>query len=784
MLYLQAGKPTAKEIAAFTDVLAEQGQLVFALSKDTVWRCLTAPKLPPNPEDPAALAFALARMAQMDADEVQQRIRRLWTDERLHPTPSLRSVSYWDPVTELGVHSVIEIGAAGTGHGVKELTSYVERAHDQRLHERLRLARDEGHAVFCLLVGESSVGKTRAMYEAVAACLPDWPLLVPANAEQLQHWITQDAIDPQTVLWLNETQRFLPSTGPALADLLRRARALAVIGSMWPDYWKPLLAPPDTAQGYDEQRAATRTLIDLHRPLIPVVENFNEEQRSELRKFSCTDGRLAAALKAGAKDGRITQHLTGGPDLISRYEQGHYSPLEHAVITAALDARRLGHKSAIPAVLLAEAAEAYLETHQCIVDEPNWIASVLRTLCGHPHQVHGALTPITEARIADGLGPADGYHPADYLDQHARRTRGTRVPPEPFWSSLTRHARTPEDLVELGHSARYRGRWRIAADLYQHAADLGDSGGLRLIGLIDRKMSEGASFIEGDARESSTSPAMRAEETHGAPDLLLREANTEAVPKEPNSISTNNPEPHLTLECPEGEFLNGLQNACSGELKHAVTESVKAQISAVKGEMATGLEGLTLSPVDHSESSESGSGQLGVRVWLMWSSGEEAEAELLALDAAETGDTFPAWSLAMLRWEAGDETGALRFARKVGDSTTIGDLAESLWESGREDEAECLAREAAEAGDGWPLVELALLADDNGDRDKALRLAREAADAGPADDGLIFLLYRQVQRGQAGEWRQAVQYGLEADGRASRPWTLQPHVGGHRPDLP
>lgn len=55
----------------------------------------------------------------------------------------------------------------------------------------------------------------------------------------------------------------------------------------------------------------------------------------------------------------------------------------------------LGHNAAIPTALLAEAAAGYLPGQQRVSDDPQWIDTVLRTLCQDPgKRVNGALTVL------------------------------------------------------------------------------------------------------------------------------------------------------------------------------------------------------------------------------------------------------------------------------------------------------------------------------------------------------------------------------------------------------
>ncbi len=92
----------------------------------------------------------------------------------------------------------------------------------------------DGGGILAVLVGGSSIGKTRALYEAVTECLPDWPLLAPRNSEELSRWLATDAVDRRTVLWLDEAQRFLPMLATELHHLLIQIPELAVVATMCP----------------------------------------------------------------------------------------------------------------------------------------------------------------------------------------------------------------------------------------------------------------------------------------------------------------------------------------------------------------------------------------------------------------------------------------------------------------------------------------------------------------------------------------------------------------------
>ena len=71
---------------------------------------------------------------------------------------------------------------------------------------------------FLLIVGDSSVGKTRLAYECVLEILHDWAVLVPDLGEgELVNTVADSTFKlPNLIVWLDELQRFLP--GPYLTE--------------------------------------------------------------------------------------------------------------------------------------------------------------------------------------------------------------------------------------------------------------------------------------------------------------------------------------------------------------------------------------------------------------------------------------------------------------------------------------------------------------------------------------------------------------------------------------
>jgi hypothetical protein len=115
-----------------------------------------------------AVVTVLARLARWDVDHAVQRATDLWLAAAMDsgsPPPGGVLVNEADP-RRLGVHAAISVPGAPDGIPPE----YVPRDADEgEPGVRARVAAASGAGGFVLLVGGSSVGKTRCAYEAVAA---------------------------------------------------------------------------------------------------------------------------------------------------------------------------------------------------------------------------------------------------------------------------------------------------------------------------------------------------------------------------------------------------------------------------------------------------------------------------------------------------------------------------------------------------------------------------------------------------------------------------------------
>ena len=380
------------------------------------------------------------------------------------PGPPDRLAGQWTPAG-LGVHPAI-------GGGL--LPAYTRRPHDERLRAVLNPETESSRLV--VIRGDALTGTSRTVYEAVTDVLADWTLAHPPTVAALAARLAA-RIPERTVLWLGELRHFADADdGAAVLDRLDHVltddgRVIA-IATIWPGYWDSYTAAAAAGLGAADPAAVAGRLLagldilaehDLssHDPayggVVDVADRFTPEEMAVAAEAG--DPALAAAVAAAGPDGQVIQHLAGARELLARYDGPGADPHGRAVITAAMDAARLGHAGPLPADLLRDAAVGYL--------------------AGQPHPAAGwdaalawatgsgwALRPVPSH---DCSAPA-GYQVAGYLDQHGRRTRRDQLGPASLWDALTARATGSSDLDRLARAAQDRGLYRHATALWTAAA--------------------------------------------------------------------------------------------------------------------------------------------------------------------------------------------------------------------------------------------------------------------------------------------------------------------------
>ena len=364
----------------------------------------------------------------------------------------------------LGVHEAITV--PGTAAGV--LPEYVPRDADTGeggIRAQLSAAAQRGG--FVLLVGGSSVGKTRTAAEALRAVLPDWRLVHPGGPAEVA--AVAAALPPRTVLWLDELQRYLDGehglTGGTIRALLSAGHPVVIIGTLWPDRYTTWTARP--GPGEADPHAREREVLDLA-TVIRLGEDFSPAEQDRARAAAARDPQLRAALATGGYG--LTQTLAAVPQLVARWEDARAAhPYGWAVLTAALDITRLGARAPLTADLLRAAAVDYCTSTQQAEAPANWFEQALAYSTEKLHGAAAALRPV-----AAGMGQVAGYIAADYLVQRATRKRRYAHVPASTWKASTSSVRDPADATRLASSAHNRLLYQYATPLCHHATTMGD----------------------------------------------------------------------------------------------------------------------------------------------------------------------------------------------------------------------------------------------------------------------------------------------------------------------
>ncbi|MGW4378639.1 hypothetical protein [Kitasatospora sp. NPDC004531] len=158
-----------------------------------------------------------------------------------------------------------------------------------------------------------------------------------------------------------------------------------------------------------------------------------------------------------------------GPRLVHRY---YAAPAEaRALVDAALDAVRLGHRPALPVALVTAAAQHYVAEHQRDVLGPVGAAEAWAYLRAEDPEAGGALASDGPGSDEAGRQTAE-VRLAAALVRELRPERESRAVPAGLWECLTRHAH-PADRPALARAAAVRGLDRVALGLCASAAEAG-----------------------------------------------------------------------------------------------------------------------------------------------------------------------------------------------------------------------------------------------------------------------------------------------------------------------
>jgi hypothetical protein len=377
-------------------------------------------------------------------------------------TTRFREVLDWD-AEQLNIHSAVSGQRPGAQDGFV-LPAYVPRPHDKSIRDRLERLAAESETRLLLLRGGSCTGKTRTAYEAVRAALPDWRLAYPKTAEALLVLLNGPSVAARSVLWLDDLHQMLnepagEQAAALLRDLLHKPGPVALIATAWPDACQELTTTPDSE--HPDRHYQARML--LREAWIRDIPNkFVGADYQEFERRAVGDASLTAAMRAASSAGEVTQTLAAAPELMEHWLHAP-APYGKAVITAAVDARRLGVRAGLPDVFLEAAASGFFAPAERARAQPNWFDEALDYARQPVKRVTSALLPVARPT---GMGALPGVSDlADYLEQHGAALRWDQVPPAAFWAAALDYLPSGDDLERLAINAFSRGRFHLSRDL-------------------------------------------------------------------------------------------------------------------------------------------------------------------------------------------------------------------------------------------------------------------------------------------------------------------------------
>ncbi|MEU7898454.1 helix-turn-helix transcriptional regulator [Nonomuraea sp. NPDC049152] len=363
---------------------------------------------------------------------------------------------------DLGVHKPIDVADVVGGMPI-----YAERDADAApTGVRAALTRAAEHGGLIVLVGGSSVGKTRCVYEAITVLFPDWLLFHPADADQVRH--AAAAVPTKLVVWLDELQKYLGDTTGLGAETLCALRrpGIVMVATMRPKWFRLYTRPPTRDHGSEDPHQTALDVLKLADVIHLDARLSPSEQKRARALAAAGDRRWGAALQSN--DYGPIQVIAAAPHLVAHWKAADTYPA--AVLNAAIDATRLGARSPLSADLLCAAAPGYCDSRERAAAPANWFESALIYVTQELHGAVAALAPVADSNT---MGEIAGYVVADYLQQHAGDARHSETVPDSTWQALCDYLTSHDDQGIVGERAYSEQLYRYAEPLLRQAADAG-----------------------------------------------------------------------------------------------------------------------------------------------------------------------------------------------------------------------------------------------------------------------------------------------------------------------
>ncbi|WP_370219296.1 tetratricopeptide repeat protein [Kitasatospora sp. GAS1066B] len=317
---------------------------------------------------------------------------------------------------------------------------------------------------FVLLLGESTAGKTRLAYESVRKLFPDRLFVRPLDKAALPAAFAQIRRHRRlaSLLWLDDLECYLGADGitePALTALLAKQKGqVTVVATMRAEEHRRYDAREESRlTGSDRDLWRTERGVIQAARVIRIARRWSVPE-CERARWLAQDPRIERALRSSSRFG-VSEVLASGPALLDSWRDAWApgaNPRGAALVTAAVDCRRLGLRRALPQEWLAELHLPYLAERGGDDLKPEPLEPALAWASQAAHATSSLLTGSTTA----------GWTAFDYLlDVPAQRPV-----PEHLWDGLLPHV-SAADCYDLGLVAHQESRLRRATVALRRARD-------------------------------------------------------------------------------------------------------------------------------------------------------------------------------------------------------------------------------------------------------------------------------------------------------------------------
>ncbi|MFB9927941.1 tetratricopeptide repeat protein [Amycolatopsis halotolerans] len=378
-----------------------------------------------------------------------------------------------DPL-EFGVHRA----PINQGNAVPP---YVTRDVDSEVKIKLQQVCKSGGLV--LLIGDSTAGKTRIVYETLQEIAPTKRLFRPFDKSDLRASIvTIISNRKESLVWLDDLEQYLGPTGltsPLVAYLKRAGVAIAAT-IRGEQYQRFIQLAPDHVHDNLEQRSDFQRILDLGQSAI-VRRRWSEAELQRAAKSK--DVRVIEAVQHSELFG-IAEYLAAGPRLLDEWSVAwgaEMNPRGASLIATAVDFARAGISAPIPRALLVELHELYLEEAGGALLRPEGLEQAFSWATRRRSGVASPLIPQNNGQ---------SYRAFDYLVDARMRNDQEKPIPELLWTRAIGLAETNNGLIGVASAARRHELINVEKMSWERLSQSGDPLGAMRLGTLHENLGE------------------------------------------------------------------------------------------------------------------------------------------------------------------------------------------------------------------------------------------------------------------------------------------------------